>query len=378
LQLFPTLNDDGLLANNELFLEWQCDAEEYEIPQNDPAFDYLIGTAPGAIGQEGLFPMGEISLIAGPSGAGKTTFAVQFFQSWREGKTFLGRPVHPRQYQFITYDRRINSFRRTLHRMGLKEGNFEWKPLTPSYSQPLIDVIQQMWKADKKAEDVRVFLVEGLDLAAETEPRLPTATQVRNYLSALQDFCEKNHIAVIGTVGSPKAKPGDKYLSPRERISGTAWWGRMTETILVIEPAQEEDQNSIRNLFVLPRNGKNEQHQFKFENGRLQQVSGLAYRIAREHIVGYLNRPEVKPHFKKADLVRELGLVSTTVSNAVDKLVKEGKKKLFVSSTTGCMSGSGCDRTLTLWYIPNFAIDTTRVSLFTTRVPCLLVGIYQL
>lgn len=42
----------------------------------DPAFDYLVEAATEE--QEGLFPQGEVSLIAGPSGAGKTTLLLQF------------------------------------------------------------------------------------------------------------------------------------------------------------------------------------------------------------------------------------------------------------------------------------------------------------
>src|SRR4029077_17331446 len=72
-------------------------------------------------------------------------------------------------------------------------------------------------------------------------------------------------------VGSPKMKPGDKYVSPRERAIGTTYWGRMTETIVVIEP-QNGDPSSPRELQILPRQAAAEIHCFKWEDGRLVEA----------------------------------------------------------------------------------------------------------
>lgn len=66
-------------------------------------------------------------------------------------------------------------------------------------------------------------------------------------------------------------KQGEKYLSPRERAIGTTYWGRMAETIVVIEP-KAGDGNAVRELHILPRQAAAEIHCFKWENGQLVEA----------------------------------------------------------------------------------------------------------
>jgi hypothetical protein len=60
--------------------------------------------------------MGEVSLVAGPSGAGKTTWLLQFILALRRGEQFFGRKTNPRPYAFLLFDRSENGLKRTCRR----------------------------------------------------------------------------------------------------------------------------------------------------------------------------------------------------------------------------------------------------------------------
>ena len=234
----------------------------------DPDFNYLVLPRPDEEDSEGLFPPG-VNAVGGPSGAGKTTWTIQFFLAWVKGLKFFGRTVCPKKFQFITFDRRKGSLRRSLRRMRIAEETFPRKPVSPPAEMPLKQVIETLWKNDPMGKDVRVFVVEGIDMNI---PKFGDPAETKKYLAELQAFCEQHTLWIIGTMGSPKSKPGEKYAAPRERLLGSTVWGRMIETIIVIEPRDPEDPNSIRELHLLPRDGKSEKYQFEFERGRLVEV----------------------------------------------------------------------------------------------------------
>src|SRR5436305_1820058 len=57
-----------------------------KICQNHPVFSFLV--LPERDDQEGLFPRGELGLIAGASGSWKTTVFLAFVKAWTNGEKF--------------------------------------------------------------------------------------------------------------------------------------------------------------------------------------------------------------------------------------------------------------------------------------------------
>src|SRR5215831_11507548 len=64
-----------------------------------------------------IFPAREVHLIAGPSGAGKTTFMFQLIDSWLGGGSVLGRKAHILPMCYVSCDRSRESVERTLDRI---------------------------------------------------------------------------------------------------------------------------------------------------------------------------------------------------------------------------------------------------------------------
>ncbi len=75
--------------------------------------DYVLGPA-AAAKFEGWFPLGEVSLIAGSSGAGKTTWALQMLDAQSRGESFLGHQSFALPYIMVMQDRSEFAMRRTL------------------------------------------------------------------------------------------------------------------------------------------------------------------------------------------------------------------------------------------------------------------------
>src|SRR5437867_12822784 len=68
-------------------------------------------------------------------------------------------------------------------------------------------------------------------------------------------------------------KHGEHYELQRDKLFGSVAWGRKAETVVGIQYAEGSDATStVRELKVLPRNGKNETFYFDFQNGRMVQV----------------------------------------------------------------------------------------------------------
>jgi hypothetical protein len=305
---------------------------------DDVAFDYIVLTNPGEPDQEGLFPTGEVHLVAGPSGAGKSTWLLQFIQAWMRGDAFFGRPVCPKKFHFITFDRPKGAMKRTLKRMRIADGLFSdnFTPATPSV--PLPSAIEKLWKERPETAEAKVFFVEGLDMNVP-DGKINDPGIVRKYLSSLQAFCQKNGVAIIGTVGSPKAKPGQQYTAPRDRIAGTAMWGRMTETIILIEPENPDSVDSIRKMQILTRNAKDEKHLFKFQNGLLVEIDSGATVPAKsneDRVVAWLEtKLQIGQTFTLASVEMALGMKKSSVQYVIEKLqerrwVEKGEYGVYV------------------------------------------------
>jgi len=53
---------------------------------------------------ERWFPLGEVSLIGGSSGAGKTSWVMPLLQKIRKGEPVFDHAVKPREYRVLLHD----------------------------------------------------------------------------------------------------------------------------------------------------------------------------------------------------------------------------------------------------------------------------------
>jgi hypothetical protein len=230
------------------------------------AFDFVLAPAPGQF--EGAFALGSVHLLIGSSGAGKTTFGIQMLQAQGRGEEFLGRASYRRQFMVVMQDRSEFELERTFKRMGIDKDALPYYAVTVEEST--MDpgaVLQQLYERAPENYKPEIFFAEGLDMWAPDAVDMKSVVPVLGHLS---EFAKHNHVAVIGTVGSPKSKPKERYQAPRDRAFGSAAWARRTDTILDISVNEETQERTVS---LLLRNAKPQSFKMTFRNGLLEMVT---------------------------------------------------------------------------------------------------------
>ena len=230
-------------------------------------FDFVIGAIPGAK-TEGWMPRADVHLVGGPSGGNKSTFMIDLLETQLKSETFLGHPTFGLPYLILMSDRGSNAHERTAHRMKFDP------ELIPIKFLPSVTGIKAAKAMLKEIEAAAVMpaivFVEGADMMMENASKME---MVVPFLDAVQKIAKHYNISFICSVGSPKTKQGEGYVSKRDNIFGTVAWGRKTETIVVLQCEGGDDMSPLRKLSVLLRNGPPEQYSMKLVNGRLVEVA---------------------------------------------------------------------------------------------------------
>lgn len=236
-------------------------------PRPDPDGDYVIAPADGQ--EDGWFPLGDISLIGGASGTGKTTFVFEMLHHQRHGKAVLGHKTFGRLFHVLAYDRGQNAFNRTMRRLKINPADIPTTALPLAFGTEAVqNIINEIEKMKPQPE---VIFVEGMDMLLDDTNKKST---VSPFMRQLQEVAAFFHIALIGSVGAPKTKRGEDYTAKRDKISGSEAWGRNCETVAVLEFVEDDDSTANRRFFtVLPRNAAAEKFDMEFVGGRLIQMA---------------------------------------------------------------------------------------------------------
>jgi len=214
---------------------------------------------------EVILPSGEVHLLGGPSGAGKTRWLLHNLLLWEQGEPFLGHRSHPVPWVYVAADRSIASVRDTLTGMGIDPKRIE---IIKAWDQGMsINAILDAITLSKAKLVVWESFGSFIDPPGQGK-------QVKEFLARISKFCRQLGITIIGIVESPKMKPYERYENPRQRISGAASWAHFSETVMLVEsdPGSGEDPEATRyrTLYICPRNAPMMRFDLAFDdNGRL-------------------------------------------------------------------------------------------------------------
>jgi RecA-family ATPase len=196
---------------------------------------------------EQLLPACELSLMAGPSGSGKSRWLFDNILRWQQSEPVLGKSSHPTSWLYVSSDRSEASVKRTFEDMGIDPSRI---PVLPAWDLELsfngiLDEIQRRRPGLAVVESFGSFV----------EPPA-NSNGVKHHIQRTARFMRQTGTTIWGVVESPKLKPFEKYENPRQRVSGAAAWGHFSETIFLLEPSNPKlPQDPGRTLFVCPRNG---------------------------------------------------------------------------------------------------------------------------
>lgn len=284
-----------------------------------------------------LFECGELHIIGGASGSGKTSWLLPMIKDWSEGKDILGHKSHPAPYVYLSCDRSFSALEMTLKRLGLSDWKihgFTFDDLDINFNLDhteldFLDMIQ------KFPSEIEVFFIDAIGWFTPTGNKA-TYVDILKFWSKIKTTTIKSGKTIIGTTHCPKSKPGEGYSNPRDRLHGSVAQAAIGSTIIVFDTGDEKDiTNKQRFISVCPRNSRNVIVEHKLDdNGRLIYVGEVDLKNGKppkdssafEKIYILQNFPKGEL-LKTDDMVRlaEKSSVSrATMFRKIEKLKSEG------------------------------------------------------
>lgn len=307
--------------------------------------DYVIAPC---IGQtDGWFPLGALSVVCGSSGGGKTTLVYQMLLRQALGAESFGHETYGRPFVTMGVDRGEDAHKRTLERMHLSLASMAFEPLpVTAWDTEAGQAIASRIESTNPLPEV-VF-VEGLDMLVSEANDIKTVTR---FAHALNTIAEHFHIALIGSAGAPKSKEGQGYTATRDNVFGSSGWGRVSETVALLQFPKNDDTSDQRKLTVVLSNGPSERFNLGFVDGCLEvqpdtpkgNVNNLASRLADEEITWFKEQARLaktdttKRWWTILDMERALHVPHASA----DRHVKDACTKQYIVRKRGTTKGRG-------------------------------------
>ena len=270
------------------------DDSDEDIIEDDGVDEYLVNAL--TKDHEGWFPKGDISLIGGSSGTGKTYWLMTLLEKVRHGVDVWGHTCTARDYRVLMLDRGAKAMRRTLNKLNLS-AEAKDRVIRVTGAQQKAGPVAVLKEATERNPGAEAWFIEGLDLWLKEAKQMNEVSQV---LDDIQRLATRRNVAVVASVGSPKEKTAEGKSSEqyhgRDKLFGSVAWGRKSETVVLISKTDNDPlhDDCPRQYSVLVRNGRSEHFWMDFHNGELRMV----------------DRPEPKAYIRKgppskADMLKQ-------------------------------------------------------------------------
>lgn len=224
-----------------------------------------------------IMPKREVHLLAGPSGAGKTTLAVQIIKSYLAGDLIWSKATNPQGVVYISCDRSMASLHRSLDRHGIDQSQFpaaSARVICRSAGLPGKAPQVLKWALDKHPQ-AHLVIIDGL-ASLIPEGKLSDYSTVCTFLLYLADWCETNDKTILGLVHATKVKDSEKISNPRQQILGSVAWAAFSDLAIVVNPEDPEDtDNQNRIVRVLPRDAAEFTVRYTNQSGHLVEAPDI-------------------------------------------------------------------------------------------------------
>jgi hypothetical protein len=208
---------------------------------------------------DGWFMRGSAHLIAGSSGAGKTTLMLDLLDRQSRGEEIFGHKTNRWTYLAVMADRGNFANQETCARMGIDPSTVPVEFLSVCTDAA---AVQKITEAVEKRGVPAILFIEGADGLVED----PNKTQVvAPFLSALGQLAEHYHMSIILSVGAGKQKK-EGYAYQRDKVFGSQMWPRMTGTVIFMSPTGD-GTGPERVVSIQHRNAATEHYNLTFEGG---------------------------------------------------------------------------------------------------------------
>lgn len=266
----------------------------------------------------GMLPADGVHLIAGPSGAGKTTWQFQMLQEFAAGLPVLGHETHPGPVFYIAADRSDEDILETMERVGVAPDAFPWASVLETSHDA-------MHALSLVPPGTKLVMIEGM-ASLVPDGRLSDYKIVASFLKDMMIWSRVHKCAILGSVHATKTKEGEKFENPRQRILGSVAWAAFSGNIILIEPDKPKDiRDRGRNIMVLSRNGAEELHAYEFNDmGRLQPRVAAPEEARRLVMLSKLPNTATFTRAEAMEAAKNLGVTPTTIDRWLTSMVVDG------------------------------------------------------
>ncbi|MDE1940625.1 MAG: AAA family ATPase [Patescibacteria group bacterium] len=210
-----------------------------------------------------LLPRRELNLVAGPSGAGKTTFILDLlYHQWSKGANVFGYESFPDDWAYVSLDRSSAGNRRTFARLGIPYDAF---PIVSGLEEGLTSVEAIIKRVKDAWPETKLIVVEGVGylIPGGRVNDGPTAFKFYTHVTKL---CQQYDVAILGVMHTSKAKSDSFYTNPRERIAGSGAIAGCAETVIIVEPLEADNPEvKLRRLYLCCRNAADRVFKMKLD-----------------------------------------------------------------------------------------------------------------
>jgi hypothetical protein len=148
------------------------------------------------------------------------------------GAPYLGHAGGRLDSLVLFADRGAVSNQETLQRMKIDPASLPLAHLPPTTDGASALAAVQTAIEQQPERPAAVF-VEGADLLVEDPCKSQVVTP---FVVGLRHIAEHYSLAIILSVGAPKARPQEQYQLQRDRVYGSQAWSRLCNTVLVLNP----------------------------------------------------------------------------------------------------------------------------------------------
>jgi RecA-family ATPase len=194
-----------------------------------------------------ILPAGELHMLTGGSGAGKTTWFFQIMEQWEQGLPIFGKASHPVPWMYVNVDRGLQASTQTLDRIGL--GNWEapiftLTDLVPNLSAfDIRSIIEHPWM-----KDVKLFVIDGFQtVVPDVRPGMSQNKVEMLWVAQLRQLYLEQGITILGISHPPKGRAGEKRAIRENSLGSQSLMASISTMIRVEEywPEKAEQESAI-------------------------------------------------------------------------------------------------------------------------------------
>ena len=272
-----------------------------------------------------VLPAQEISILAGASGAGKTTLIMQILALLQRGEDVYGHKAQRGlRIAYIAADRTFRSYQELAEATGVDLERVEVRalvndPATDMTLDTLFNIISTFEKP------LGLVVVDPLPIFLGCD--LNKYHQVAARLMRLNTWCRTNEFTMLGTHHATKPRTDFSFQQPQDRISGSSALLGFTSTQLFLADPSETGE-SYHQWFIVSHNAPQEEilllrdpstGMFIFADRRRPQQASEQIELA---ILDAFPPPQFG--MARADFQRKLAYPSHAVDRYLAKLVTDG------------------------------------------------------